>query len=168
MTLHPRRQNSSRPQLWEHHRLHDVTSQKTELFKTTAVRTSGPTWRYIPEDRTLQDHSCENITAYKAEHCLLASGLCNNAASKSDYKTSNIWMITNGLASDNTLQSYSRGSWFQYRMGHRLNSLRSFVVFLSHSRQIPVQWLDLIHALFLQIYFHFIIHVSSFHPTLYT
>jgi hypothetical protein len=33
--------------------LHGVVYQKIELFITTAVRTSDPTRRYIPEDRTL-------------------------------------------------------------------------------------------------------------------
>jgi hypothetical protein len=31
--------------------LHGVISQKTELFITTAVRTSDPTRRYLPEER---------------------------------------------------------------------------------------------------------------------
>jgi hypothetical protein len=66
-----------------------VISQKIELFITTAVRTSDPTRRYIPEDRrtlhnhrrgnlrsytryipedrrTLHNHRCENLRSYRA------------------------------------------------------------------------------------------------------
>jgi hypothetical protein len=46
--------------------LHGVISQKIELFITTAVGTSNPTRRCIPEDRTLHDHRCENLRSYTA------------------------------------------------------------------------------------------------------
>jgi hypothetical protein len=44
--------------------LHGIMSQKIELFITTAVRTSDPTRHYVPEDRTLHNHSCENLRSY--------------------------------------------------------------------------------------------------------
>jgi hypothetical protein len=50
--------------LWEPQNLHGVISQKIELFITTAVRTSDPTRRYIPEDRTLHNLRCGNIKSY--------------------------------------------------------------------------------------------------------
>jgi hypothetical protein len=48
--------------------LHGVISQKIELFITTVVRTSDPTRRHIPEDRTLHNHRCENLRSYTASY----------------------------------------------------------------------------------------------------
>jgi hypothetical protein len=33
----------------------------------TSVDIQQPTWRYIPEDSTLQNHRCENLKSYKIE-----------------------------------------------------------------------------------------------------
>jgi hypothetical protein len=55
------KENKDSPQI-----LHGIITQKIELFITTAVRTSDPTRRYIPEDRTLHNHRCENLTSYTA------------------------------------------------------------------------------------------------------
>jgi hypothetical protein len=54
--LYPRRQNSSKPPLWEPQILHGVISQKIELFITTAVRTSDPTIINIKENINLHNH----------------------------------------------------------------------------------------------------------------
>jgi hypothetical protein len=44
--------------------LHGIISKKIELFITTAVRTSDPARNFIPEDRTLHNHRCENLRSY--------------------------------------------------------------------------------------------------------
>jgi hypothetical protein len=41
------------------------------------VRTSDPTWRYIPEDSTLHNHRSENLKSYKLSGC--QEGLCSMA-----------------------------------------------------------------------------------------
>jgi hypothetical protein len=51
--------------------LRGVISQKIALFITTAVRTSEPTQRYIPEDSTLHNHRCEDLRAYKVNYLLI-------------------------------------------------------------------------------------------------
>jgi hypothetical protein len=35
------------------------------FFPVTSVDFQRTTWRYIPEDRTLHNHRCENLSSYK-------------------------------------------------------------------------------------------------------